>query len=155
MKLVEHSGDQFVFEFQHREYQVFQAVLEMYPVLNPDYHQITREPTDDQRLAESQELLREAMAAQREENRKRVAAFLGENNWEQHGARMRVKMTGDEIEWILQVLNDIRVGSWVILGKPDHEKGEMPEVTLDKMPYAGALEVCGYFQMAFLQTKGI
>src|SRR5690606_15247141 len=125
------------------------------PVLNLDYHQVSRTEDDDHRITESQSMLQEAMAEQRQQNRKRVTDFLDEENWEQHGTRFRVKLTGEEIEWLLQVLNDIRVGSWVILGKPEHDRGALANVTLEKMPYAGALELSGYFQMVLLQAKGL
>jgi hypothetical protein len=151
VNFIEQEGDHFVFEFQRRERQVFVAILELYPVLNPDYHQVSRTESGDKRVQESQSLLHEALAEQRAKNKKRVTEFLDDENWERHEGRFRVKLTSEEIEWLLQVLNDVRVGSWVILGKPDNERGEKPEISIEKMPYAGALELSGYFQMALLQ----
>lgn len=154
MNLVAQTDDHFVFEFQRRERQVFIAILELYPVLNPDYHEMHRSNTRDQRIEESQAMLHEAMAEQRKRNKARVTEFLRAENWETQGTRFRVSLTREQIEWLLQVLNDVRVGSWVILGKPDHEHGEVAEVTLEKMPFASALELSGYFQMALLQAQG-
>ncbi|MBA4149582.1 MAG: hypothetical protein H0X66_15835 [Verrucomicrobia bacterium] len=153
MKLIERNGEHFVFEFQRRERQVFDAILELYPVLNPDYHQVSRRKSREKRIQESQAMLNEAMAEQREKNKGLVSEFLREENWEKHATRFRVKVTGEEMEWLLQVLNDIRVGSWVILGKPENERGDVPNITLEQMPYAGALELSGYFQMALLQAR--
>ncbi len=153
MTLVEHNGEFFVFELLRRERQMFASLLELYPVLNSNYHQLTRKKTRDTQLKESQELLTEAMAHQRSTNKKAILQFLAEENWEKHGSRYRVKLTGEKIEWLLQLLNDVRVGSWVILGSPDPENGERPEVSVEDTQYVGALEFSGFFQMALLQAK--
>ncbi|MFN7137940.1 MAG: hypothetical protein ACK4UN_01230 [Limisphaerales bacterium] len=153
MNLVGFDGERYIFEFRRREREVFAAILRLYPVLNPDYHQLSRSNVKDTRVEESQALLQEAMAEQREANRKQVAQFLEEGNWEEHENRFRVSITKENMEWLLQVLNDIRVGSWVILGKPDPDAGDKPKVTLSNMPYAGAMELCGYFQMALLEAR--
>ena len=37
---------------------------------------------------------------------------------------LQLTLSGPEIEWLLQVLNDVRVGSWIALGSPDPESGK-------------------------------
>jgi hypothetical protein len=47
------------------------------------------------------------------------------------------------------VLNDIRVGNWVILGSPEHKPAEL---TAAKTPHFLAMELAGYFQIPLLQA---
>ncbi|HVY70208.1 MAG TPA: hypothetical protein VHH73_09790, partial [Verrucomicrobiae bacterium] len=63
----------------------------------------------------------------------------------------RLDFNAEELEWLLQILNDIRVGSWVRLGAPDLDMVK-PEVTPDNLRYAWALDVSGCFQAALLRA---
>ena len=58
-----------------------------------------------------------------------------------------------EVEWLLQVLNDVRVGSWLALGEP--ERGQEPAVTAQNARYLLALELCGLFQSVLLAALGV
>ena len=152
MKLVQSSGGSFVFEFRSRERQLLAAILDLYPLLNPDYHQASRTASPDE-IAETESLLRDAMTEQQAKNKRMVADFMDEKNWPStEDGRHRLSFSAEKVEWLLQVLNDVRVGSWVRLGKPDSDRGEKLNVTLENMPYAGALEFTGYFQMVLLQA---
>jgi hypothetical protein len=51
----------------------------------------------------------------------------------------------------MQVLNDVRVGSWVILGSPDKKPAELNATTA---PHFLAMEMAGYFQMQLLEALG-
>jgi len=56
------------------------------------------------------------------------------------------------MEWLLQVLNDIRVGSWLILGEPDEKQGKPIALNDDNARYYAAMEFCGLFQMMLLDA---
>ena len=57
--------------------------------------------------------------------------------------------SGSELEWLLQILNDVRVGSWIILGSPEQA---MEFKLLNEKTAADfwAMEMSGQFQMNFL-----
>ena len=57
-------------------------------------------------------------------------------------------VTRAQAEWLLQVLNDVRVGSWLALGEP--EEDEAPEVTEDNARFLLTLELSGLFQSLLL-----
>jgi hypothetical protein len=67
-------------------------------------------------------------------------------------AGLRFTLTASEMEWLLQVLNDVRVGSWLALGEP--EELEIPEVNRTNAPYLLAMESAGYFESALLDALG-
>ena len=62
-------------------------------------------------------------------------------------------LTSAEIEWLLQVLNDVRVGCWLTLGEP--EPGEEPEVSEENARYLIAMELCGLFESELLSALGV
>ncbi len=143
MKLVQANGKSFIFEFRSRERQLLGAILQLYPMLNPDYHQVSRTASPEE-IAETEALLREAMTEQRQKNKRLVAEFLDEKNWPMtEDGRHHLSFSPEKVEWLLQVLNDVRVGSWVKLGKPDNEHGEKINTSIENLPYAGALEFSG------------
>ena len=123
-------------------------VLRFYPCIPSAYPRLTKSPGLPDAEA-SQKLLDEALSEQRAENKKRLAAFLDDpkrlaataTGWE-------LSLTPGDLEWLLQVLNDIRVGSWVILGSPQQL---MESVNAKTAPHLWAMEVAGWFQMAFLE----
>jgi hypothetical protein len=61
----------------------------------------------------------------------------------------RLSLSPAEVEWVLQVLNDIRVGSWIILGSPEER---LPELNETNAPHVWAMEMAGHFQAQLLEA---
>jgi hypothetical protein len=57
-----------------------------------------------------------------------------------------------EIEWLLQVLNDVRLGSWIALGSPDLEREDQLAVTIQTLPHLQRMELAGRLEMFFLNA---
>jgi len=152
MKLVEANGQTFIFELSERERELLGAILKFYPLLNADYHRLTKGKANAKKIEESQALLVEAMAEQKAAGKRAVAEFLSEANWPPAGNAFRLTLSAEKMEWFLQVLNDVRVGSWVKLGKPDPQRGTEPEAKIENLPYLGAMELSGWFQSVLLSA---
>ena len=56
------------------------------------------------------------------------------------------------MDWMLQILNDVRVGCWVKLGRPELESVPKPNLTGQAARNMAALEMSGYFQMVMLEA---
>jgi len=56
------------------------------------------------------------------------------------------------LEWLLQVLNDIKVGSWVQLGCPELEKAAPVNLTRPNARSLQAMHLSGEFQAALLEA---
>jgi hypothetical protein len=65
---------------------------------------------------------------------------------------VRFTITRTQMEWLLQVFNDIRVGAWLALGEP--KDMELPEITKTNAPYLLAMEVSGQFEAGLLMALG-
>ena len=149
MKLISSRAGQLVFELGKREKGLLFELLRLYPCLPPAHQQLTKSSgLPDQ--AASQRLLEEALTEHRAENKQQVQKLLSDPARLRETARdWRLSLSPAELEWLLQVLNDIRVGSWVLLGSPEESLNIVNEHTA---PHIWAMEISGSFQMAFLEA---
>ncbi|HEX5218946.1 MAG TPA: hypothetical protein VFZ59_05215 [Verrucomicrobiae bacterium] len=153
MKLLRSGKSVFVFQLSPREKQVLLETLELYPLVPASHHRLsnTGSPSESD---ENQRLLEESLAEQRKENRKQVQAMLEQpERFRETKNGLQFSLKHSEVEWLLQVLNDIRVGSWLALGEP--EPGELPEISKQNLRYLMAMEVCGAFESLLLSAFGI
>jgi hypothetical protein len=147
------NDKEFVFRLSRREHGLLMETLRMYPLVPPAHHRLSRQGADGA-LAESQRLLDEALAEQRAANRRQVQAFLSdEGRCRPMGNALELRLTPADVEWLLQVLNDVRVGAWLALGEP--EQGEEPPVTEENARYHFALAMSGWFEHELLAGLGI
>ena len=148
MKIVR-TGDQFLLELGRREQKWLVDLLNRYPCVSParqQLHRSTRLPDSSQRL------LDEALAQQRATTKKQVQEWLSDSRrFEPTETGCRLVLSRSEVEWFLQVLNDIRVGSWVLLGAPD-ENLERALLNKKTAPDFLAMEMAGHFEMLLLEA---
>ena len=148
MKFLRVEDDHSVFHLEKREKELFIVLLHQYPVIPPAHHRLSKStaPANEP----NQKLLDDALAEQRRENKLLVDAFLADPQRFSEAAKFcRLKLTAAETEWLLQVLNDIRVGSWILAGSPE----ELPhsDSTGWIAPEVWAMELAGFFQMSLLK----
>jgi len=149
MKLVKATKSRLVFELGQREKRSLSQILKLYPCVPSAHHVLSKSGRLPDGVA-NQQLLDEALAEQRAENKNRVQALLTDpRRFEQTETGARLSLSPAELEWLLQVLNDIRVGSWVILGSPENKPAELNAATA---PHFLAMEMAGYFQMQLLEA---
>lgn len=151
MKLERKDQDRFVFRLSAREKDLLFETLKLYPLVPAPHHRLTK--TAAHQSDENQRLLEEALAEQRAENRRQLEAMLNApERLKQSGKSFLLQLQMAEVNGLLQVLNDVRVGSWLELGEPDEDKP--PHITGENFRYALALEVCGVFQSVLLAALG-
>ena len=151
MKLVQATKDRLVFHLGPREKRSLLQLLRLYPCV-PSAHQVLSRTGRVPDQEANQRLLDEALAEQRAENKKQLQALRDDaRRFEQTKTGARLSLSPAEVEWVLQVLNDIRVGNWVILGSPDERPGEL---TAANAPHFLAMELAGYFQIPLLEALG-
>jgi len=153
VKLLRHDQRGLIFQLGPREKPLLLETIQLYPLVPAAHHRLsTHDPGPD--ADENQQLLEAALAEQRLENRRQVLALL--NNPEQFRETktgFELTLTPAEVEWLLQVLNDVRVGSWLALGEP--ASGQEPGATNENARFLLALELCGLFQSVLLAALGV
>ncbi|MDH7503153.1 MAG: hypothetical protein QHJ82_10665 [Verrucomicrobiota bacterium] len=151
MTLLKAEGDRYQFGMSLAEKTVLLVLLDRYPTIPLSYYKLSKTPGGDKE--DDQAVLEEAMSSRRSLLKRRVTQLMhGEDRFQQGQNQLHVTFTRDEIEWLLQVLNDIRVGSWIRLGCPDCEK-RMPVMTTgeDKLSFA-EMELAAHFECMFLEA---
>ena len=152
MKLIQRDGESFLFHISKREKGLLFEVLKLYPLIPIAHHRVSQTAAAP-RLLESQKLLESALADRTRENKRQLLAMLNqEARLQETDGAQRLTLSAPQMEWLLQVLNDIRVGSWLVLGEPDEKKGKPIEVNDENARYYAAMEFCGLFQMTLLDA---
>ena len=108
------EAGKFTFRFEHAEREWFRHVLELYPARQSAIKA-------DEDVTTNAEL-EKALASQRARLREDAEIFLKAGKLEIDAAFNEfwdLTLSGDELEHLLQILNNVRVGVWIQLGKPD------------------------------------
>jgi hypothetical protein len=140
-----------VFQITRQEKAVLLATLQLFPVLETSHHQLTK--SSQTAGPAEQRLLEEAMAQQRSEHKARLARFFRSEKqfFRTDRGQLLLALTAAQLEWLLQVLNDIRVGSWVQLGCPELGLPRRLQLARENPVPFTAMETSGYFQSALLE----
>jgi hypothetical protein len=152
VKLLERNEAGYVFVIGKRERELLAALLARYPVLSAN-HFGARGQKQMTAASEHQDLLAEALAEQQRENRRSLEEMLHQpGRFKENELGFMLTLSHAELEWLLQVLNDIRVGSWVQLGEPDGTARQLPELSEENVQLAWAVEMAGLFEHSLLEA---
>lgn len=139
------------FLMSRREKALLLQTLRLYPVLDTSFHRLTRDPKASR--PGEQRLLEDSMRQMRLASRSRLEEFLSHPHryFGENGDSVRLKVSPEQAEWLMRILNDIRVGSWVQLGCPDPTAGDRIKPSVKNQHAVAAMELSGYFQACLLQ----
>jgi|HubBroStandDraft_1064217.scaffolds.fasta_scaffold87703_2 hypothetical protein len=142
----------FNFNINAREEALLLATLRLYPVLPNGHHRISQDPKTAG--SAEQRLLEESMAQHRAAHRRKLDELFRspQRFFKDAQDERRLVLTGAQLEWLLQVLNDIKVGSWVQLGCPDLEKTASAEPIRSNARSLQAMQLSGGFQSVLLDA---
>ncbi len=146
MKLIGRVKDGLELLLPSREKELLWQLLRLYPRIPSNYQKLSRGAALD---ASSQHLLEESLAEIRAQNQRALQALLDDpRRVKPHQGGWRLKLSSGDVEWLLQVLNDIRVGSWIQLGSPETP---LHVLKAETAPQVWAMEMAGSFQMRLLE----
>ncbi len=152
MKFIRRYQDVFTFEVSAREKSWLLAILKLFPLVPLAHHQLSK-TTQLPHQAENQRLLEESLKAQRDENQRLVTAMLKESGrFHPSADGFRFELKRSEIEWLLQVLNDVRLGCWLALGSPDLAAENDLVLNAQTLPQIQRMELAGMFEMFLLNA---
>jgi hypothetical protein len=152
MKLLQRDESGVIFLLAKRERELMISLLRRYPVMIAAHFR-ARHPARTAEARKNQELLEEALAEQQTENRRNLEQMLSDaGRFAEDELGFTFRLTFSETEWLLQVLNDIRVGSWIQLGEPDAKEKAAPAATEENVQLAWAMEMAGFFEHSLLEA---
>lgn len=149
MKLFKREQDGWTFQFSFQEMEMLRHVLRLYPRTPQSYQKLSKEG-GRRELEDGQALLEEALADRKRENKKKVEEFLAdEDRIRSTESHALMTIQEGEMDWLLQVLNDVRVGAWLRLGSPKHGDDLPEEWDPIRIQDQSAMQLSGLFE-AFL-----
>jgi hypothetical protein len=151
MRVSKRDDGAWSFDLNPKEKLLLREALAAYPVLDPAYQTLSKSASPEQ-LQASRELLREALAAQQEENRRMLRDMFGAARSPASSGRWQFTLDGRQVESLLQVLNDVRVGHWQALGCPDASAEARLEPTLPHLRSLLLMRLSGHFQTLLLEA---
>jgi hypothetical protein len=153
MTLVRTQDGRFRFRLGSRDFELLSETLRQYPATPVDHHRLSRS-SNPAAEAGGQAMLEEFMRSEKQQHKQRIDRFLKSIAPEPStSAAPRVlTLSRDDLEWLLQVLNDVRVGSWIRLGCPDTEPGKRPKLAKTQVPVLATLEIAGHFECVILHA---
>ncbi|HTL18610.1 MAG TPA: hypothetical protein VL793_15340 [Patescibacteria group bacterium] len=147
MNLIKQAGDHLEFQLSKRERDLMLQVLQFYPQIPAGYQPLSKTAGGSD---SNQRLLDEALEEARFQNKTQLQRLLSDSGRFSRSAagNWHLRLSSAELDWLLQVLNDIRVGSWLKLGSPEKP---LHSLNGENAPYIWAMEMSGYFQGGFLE----
>lgn len=152
MRLLHAADGRLAFQFRRGEMEILRELRSLYPLVPAAHHQLSKTAGE---LRDAQQLLDEALAERRQENKRQLDRWLNDPQRfvpSEKGHTVRLQLTTAEADWLLQVINDIRVGSWLRLGSPDPHAERKLVLTEENARYFWAMELCGAFEMLLLRA---
>ena len=151
MNFLKTEGENLMFHLSRREKDLLLDLIKMYPLVPPAHYQLS---SADGANEANQQLLDEALGEHREEAKREVQTMLAEvNRFQTASSGCTLTLSAGELEALLQILNDIRVGSWLLLGSPDEKQGKRARLSLKTAKYFWAMDLAGHFQTALLAAR--
>ena len=125
------------------------TLKEGFPSVPPSYFRLSKSPlvaTD-----ENQRLLDESLAAQRVQNIQQISVLLTKpERLKRVANQWQFTVTRPEVELLLQVMNDVRVGSWIALGSPDFKEENSIVFDEKTLPLVLHMELAGHLEEFFI-----
>ena len=136
-----------------REWRIFSALLAQY-ASGLDRPLPTSHSSEDPVIEESNTWLREMQATHRQNLVRRAATWLeaGSTPSQEDASQKMLRLSGHDVEWMLQVFNDLRVSHWMLLGCPNEADLKGEKWTEAQLPSVWSMGLCSMFQSVLLQA---
>lgn len=152
MKFISATKEGYNFQLSPGEVRLLNDLLKLYPLTPDSIHRISKNP-DLKEIAQSQKLLNEELADHRRISKSWLSAWIDQNlSVDLTSTETILRLKESELELLLQVFNDIRIGSWMLLGSPTQEQREDIEPTRQNHALICIMDMCGAFQMSLMNA---
>jgi hypothetical protein len=152
MKLILRESDRLVFRLSKREHEALLTTLRMSALFPLGAQPISRDAAAGDVVRSAQEDLNQALSDHRVEQAAGITGLLTDplRCACQASGGWQLTLGPADSDRLLQVLNEIRVGAWEKLGRPDFEKGTRPEITEENFLCFWAFQLTDLFEGVLL-----
>ena len=152
MKLLRQQRDGWEYELNPHEALCLRALIREFPLTPATAARITR--TESSRpAAERERLLNESLAEHRQELKRKAMKLVAAGNLKAGRAGWRLRLNSEEREILMQLLNDIRIGSWHALGEPENLEAQPPQPSEKELSLHSLMQLAGFFEFKLLNLE--
>ena len=152
MKQVKSRDADYVFALSAQEKELMLKLLGYFPQVPVAHHRLSQ-AADSPGHRENQRLLEESLKAHQSQDREWLATrFQGALRFAPVENGFHLRLARDEMERLLQMFNDLRVGSWLALKSPDLGRKQTLKATRLTAPFIQRMELAGIFEMILLRA---
>lgn len=144
MKLLK-QGEHWEFALEEQEFHYLVMLVEAFPISGIAPAKIST-TTNDAAMQEREKLLNECLAEHRKELRTKAQELIGPAKWQHTKEGSILRISAEEREVLLGILNDIRVECWRLLGEPEELEREPSDMSLEQLKCYHFMHLAGYFQ---------
>ncbi len=153
MKLLERSDGRLVFQIGVREKALLGRLLSLYPLQPDPPAALARQPWDPEKLADAEALLREALREQRSQLADWIhLRFTDGEAFQRLPSGWRLVLETADIDQLLRVLNELRVGAWTKLGCPEEIDSTQLYNSAALAPFHAIMSLAGQYEMILLHA---
>ena|ERR1039457_48237 len=145
MKLLKQSGGNWRYALRQNEFDLLCHLLNKFPFTEIIPAKISRTDRDPKSF-ERKNLLNESMTEHRKELKRQAVNLITGNKLKKVEKLHLLTLTAEDREIMLQVLNDIRVGCWHALGKPERLELQQLDCSAQEFRYHNLMNLAGYFE---------
>ncbi|HAM71272.1 MAG TPA: hypothetical protein DCM86_06480 [Verrucomicrobiales bacterium] len=143
MKLLSKTEDQFLFQLSELEDVFLRMTLSAFPVGGQGWPGGRASGTPQ--AAPDAALLAESLGEVRRDQARAVDSFLKSQPPPADGTPGRLmRLPRGDVDWMLQVLNEVRVGSWYALGCPEEEDERKYHNSSESVPHVIRYDFSGW-----------
>jgi hypothetical protein len=150
MKLAKQNGDEFQYRLSTDEALILRLLVRQFPL--SAFSRVVISKTDF-RAAEREKLLNESLAAHRNELKQKAMSLVGDDKFKTLDGHPFFCISEAGRETLLQILNDLRVECWRILGEPENLEMKQLEPPQEKIRHHQFMELAGYFEGCLLNVE--
>lgn len=151
MKLVRQNKHGEKYQLNQQEADCLRSLLQQFPITANVPAQISKTDANPETV-EREKLLNESLAEHRKELKERATNLLAAKRLKEVEKGYLLRLNPEEHEILLQILNDIRVGSWRVLGEPEDLDQKPPPQSERELFFYNLMNVAGYFEAALLHA---
>jgi hypothetical protein len=145
MKLVKRKGETWQYELNQVELDLLKQLLKNFPFTGNVPVKISKADADPKSI-EWEKLLNESLAEHRKELKKQASNLIAVGKFHSSEKGHLLTLNAEEREILLQILNDIRVGCWHVLGEPESLELHKPECSAQDIARHRLMDLAGYFE---------
>jgi hypothetical protein len=152
MKLVKQTQKGYQYELEMEDAEALRFLVKQFPIVAFSAATVSRTDTGSNAV-EREELINDSLRAHREELKRKARGLVVREKFKELEGKQLYRITLKARETMLQILNDIRVESWRILGEPENPEANVFRLTGAKLKYYQLMRLAGYFEYHFLNLE--